>query len=99
MPKVSLEQKRLESLRRQLYGGPQKVKTVQKVQVKSETGISIDLSHINEGIQISSGMKNNTETVYLSQDLKKIFVLSSIALGVQLLLYLSLKMNLIHLGF
>ncbi|MBI2596040.1 hypothetical protein HYW46_04895 [Candidatus Daviesbacteria bacterium] len=102
MPKVSLDQRRLDVLRQQLYGSPHKITKNQQDQNRPDTQkalITADMITRNAQAFNRINTPVETGTMYLRQDLTKIFVLSFLALTVQLLLYWSLRMNLIHLGF
>lgn len=111
MARVTLDQKRLEALRRQLYGketiGPEKLRKLKinqkvskpesQIHWTAETQISSDVSSTSQSFQSSS---NDTQAVvFLRKDLFKILSLSSLALCAQLLLYLATRNNLVNLAF
>lgn len=85
MPQVVLDQKRLETLRRQLQGKEQ-----------SYTKYTLDKKHVSSSNLSHSTEPLSTSTNYLRRDMLKILILSTLAIGVQLCLYLSLSKNLIH---
>ncbi len=99
MAKVTLDQKRLEALRRQLYGSQKPINP--KKQVKPQTGSAYSLpkESVQAQSQVISSSSMGTESTYLRTDLTKILVLSSLAVIAQLILHWSLQMKLIHLGF
>ena len=95
MAKLTLEEKKLEKIRLQLFGKQQnnqsKIKTVHL-----EKNISAE--------EITSTIKNSTPSIhilegtFLKRDLVKVLILSTAAIGTQFLLYyLSLK-GIIHLS-
>lgn len=88
MAKIRVDEKRLESLRRQLYG-KEKISLPQKY-----TATKVAL----EGTATPKVQVTTHDLGYLKNDLTKIFILSAFAIGFQLILYfLSLK-NLINLN-
>lgn len=98
MPQLTLDQKRLETLRRQLYG---KGESVTKI---GRSNIEYRVSPANEQRVHATGDKpsttNDLQTVlFLKRDLFKILILSTLALSLQILLYLSTKNGLLVLGW
>src|SRR5438093_32426 len=100
-------EKRFKHLEFQLYGkssdGSDKIRSNQKtsdsVNQKTHSLISTDrLTHRSTDIQISSGSPK-TDVTYLRHDLTKILVFSSVAVGVQVLLYLGLVNHLLKIPF
>lgn len=98
MAKLTLEQKRLEILRRQLYGkGGSVTKT-------NRSNIGYRVSEASEQRVHATTDKpsttNDLQTVsFLKRDLFKILILSTLALSLQMLLYLSTKNGLLVLGW
>lgn len=88
MPKITLDEKRLQILRQQLSG-----KSVDaSPRIVPQTIISTPT-------QVSTGASIVEDTSYLSQDLRKIFTLSAVAVALQGALFFSLQMKLVHLWF
>lgn len=91
MAKISIDQKRLENLRRQLYG---KEKLIYKKPPVDLPALNNVLESKNQPTVVSTTL----DTSHLKKDLIKIFILSILAVGIQLTLYfLSLK-NFINLN-
>jgi hypothetical protein len=91
MAKLTLEEKRLQALRTQLLGKDQSP----KVKFANNSQKPTDL-------EIETVQKSTITTLpqtFVKNDLIKIFILSAIAVGTQLILFWTLKMNFIHLGF
>lgn len=107
MPKVTIDQKRLESLRRQLYGKSpedkkQKVRTAHSSITQAETAIYNKEVTPATKSPISANLtreSSNQTAFYLKKDLTKILILSAIALALQTLLYFSLQNHLMNLKF
>lgn len=93
MPKLTLEERRLQILRQQLSG-----KTVAKSYIVKKTVPKFDSEIINKATSevLTSSIKLE-DTSYLFYDLKKIAILSTLAISSQLIIYYSLQMNLIRL--
>ncbi|MBI3485976.1 hypothetical protein HY025_03450 [Candidatus Daviesbacteria bacterium] len=87
MSKLSLQEKRLQTLRRQLYSKPIVKENKIYETVKDSTPI----------IQISTQPLNIAEISYLRVDLLKVLILSTLAIGTQLLLYFASRNHLINL--
>ena len=75
-------EKRLQLLRRQVYGK------------ENVSGIRYQVS----GEKETSVVTHNTDISYLHQDLFKILTLSSLAIGVQLILFILLKNHVLNLS-
>lgn len=104
MVKLTLEQKRLEALKRQLYGKePQtQKKPLEKVKPIKEEGTPQEvylLDRFKRASEISKQNEPQTEVSYLKRDLLKIFMLSAIAITIQTLLFIGLKNNLIRFSW
>lgn len=101
MTKATLDQKRLEALRRQLYGKPDPKRT----EAVSSTlpSQSYNFAQYNKEVISKNTTDNKTgqlpksEFAYLKKDLLKILSLSSLALSAQLLLYLATRNGLLVL--
>lgn len=93
MARVTLDQKRLEALRRQLYGKVDSEPPAYNFQQynKEESSKNTQESKLEPEIK--------SEVAYLRKDLLKILSLSSLAMSVQLLLYLATRNNLVNLTF
>ena len=86
MAKLTLEEKRLQTLRNQLMGKP------------ASPGRSHSSAKNQEPVKVSSFSQTSTHTQameinYLKVDLFKVLILTLLALGIQLSLFVSLKMN------
>lgn len=79
---ITLDQKRLETLRRQLQGKPQ------TGQSKSDRQVSLNLPKATSS---SSSVNVSDDTKYLRKDLSKIFTLATLAFLVQIGLYLAMQ--------
>lgn len=97
MPKKKPEQKRLEALRRQLYGKSPSESYKTKVSSVKSYPESYELNKvpINESKAVITLDGEN----FLKRDLLKIIILSALAIGAQLLLFWSLQMKLVHFSF
>lgn len=100
MPKITLEQKRLEQLRRQLYGKERDTVSIKKQPEKTSSSNSSH-SYSLAAVETLPGSSQSVslDINYLKKDLLKIVSLSATALAAQLLLYFSLQMKIFHLGF
>lgn len=88
MAKIRVDEKRLEELKRQLYG-KEKISLPQKHNGVKISTVTLPSPKVHVATQ---------DLGYLKRDLTKIFILSGFAIGFQLILYfLSLK-NLINLN-
>jgi hypothetical protein len=111
MPKVTLEQKRLEALRRQLQGrGEVRVKqskshadskSIETSWLHTQNLHSTDLKEITakHALAESGSSFFQVGSAYLKRDLLKILILSALAMSLQLLLYFSVRNNLLNLRF
>lgn len=102
MPQITLEEKKLQTLRRQLFGkqAPHLLDNKKiKSQPKEETSpkFTLRLDKITSTPQVSKAQSVVFDTNYLGKDLTKILILTSLALALQMLLYLGTKNNLIRL--
>jgi len=84
MASVSLEQKRLEQLKQQLFGKPDS--TPVKISTKQLKDLTLREAAVNSTVAL--------ESLNLKSDLVKIAVLSTIALAIQISLFFA-----IHNGF
>jgi hypothetical protein len=82
---ITLDQKRLEALRRQLQG-----KTSLPTVQKEKTSAGSEQKAVSKPIATES-------TDYLGRDLKKILILSTAAVAFQLILFFSLNYHLFNL--
>ena len=94
MPKARIHrqsdtEKRLQLLQTQLYGKMGEVSSI-KYQASSKEGLKQETLNTNYVIP-------NTDTTYLKHDLAKIVLLSTLAIGIQLLLYFGSRSNLLRL--
>ena len=93
MPKHTLEEKRLQTLRQQLYGKEEPKQTSLKSAPKKISYTSA--ARLNPTATVTSAFT----TPYLKQDLLKVTVLTLIAIGSQLLLYFLLRNQMLKLNF
>lgn len=94
MAKLTLEEKRRQSIYRQLYG-----KQTYTNPVRTEKAPDSKSSTSKVSYQITPAIHTQvvTDTKYLKSDLLKVFVLSSAAIVIQLVLFLAQKNHLINL--
>jgi len=90
MPKATLEQKRLEALRRQLSG---KVNVPKETSQQSELKGTFSFSSSPHPQPTSKG-----DTAYLRGDLLKTLILSSLAISAELSLYFLTRNHSFNLG-
>ncbi len=90
MSKLTLEEKRLKILRNQLFG--KEPLTTEKVKVVPQ------VKAINQ-ITNSANLTSNKESTYLRNDLLRIFLLTTLALSLEFILYFSLQNRLISFKF
>jgi hypothetical protein len=91
MPQVTLDQRRLEALRQQLYGKEKKV-TLRKNSLPSTGNYKLSENSLKT-VTVAE------DTTYLRNDLLKIAIFSFVAISLQLILFMSLRVNLINLKF
>lgn len=104
MAKVTLDQKRLEILRRQLYGGSENLSKTQINQKVPQPENQISWTSLTP---ISSSPLKSAETLkragseisYLRSDLFKILILSSLAIAIQAGLYFASINKIVRLTF
>lgn len=95
MPKLSLEERRLQILRQQLSG-----KAASKSASDHKNTLKLDSTVFQNPVsEASTATLKLEDTSYLFKDLKKIALLSGLAIAVQLSLFYSLQMKLIRLWF
>jgi hypothetical protein len=103
MPKVTLEQKRLEALRRQLQGrGEVRDKSSKSHQDAKPTQISwhYDNEIVTKQPETkTSSVSSQMSPAFLKRDLLKILILSALAMSLQLMLYFFVRSNLLNLNF
>lgn len=96
MPQITLDERRLQTLRRQLFGNqepPQK--TGHKIQADTSKELSLSLDQISSKPQTLNTQNITLDSNYLGKDLFKILILTVFALALQLLLYLGANKGLI----
>lgn len=104
MPKVTLEEKRLEQLRRQL-SGKESPRSSERSRGSDKTRVeklySLDQRNIRPELSYSPGTSHTGETdsLYLRKDLLKIFFLSGLAIAVEVFLYFGSKSHFLNLSF
>lgn len=103
MPKLTLEEKRLEQLRRQLQGRPlPKVDRKPKVEKPQESLYNLDQRTITPKLDYSPKNDSTTlasDSLYLRKDLTKIFLLAGLAIVAQIFLYFGSNYHLLNLSF
>jgi len=87
--KLLSSEKRLQLLQAQLYGKMGEVSSI-KYQASSKEGLKQETLNTNYVIP-------NTDTTYLKHDLTKIALLTTPAIGIQLLIYFGSRSNLLRL--
>lgn len=98
-------EKRLRLLRQQVYGkNSEEFRSTQNIGVSEHQTASKSkrLTYRHTDISISSGFPSRSESfqsdlTYLYQDLKKISILASVALGAQIISFILLKNHLLNL--
>ncbi len=98
MAKLTLEEKRLQQIRMQLFGKERQIQIKGKTSNYKQTSIE----EVSKTPTITQSTNNLGEARFLKQDITKVIVLSSIAVSAQFLLYyLSLQgvinLNMFHL--
>lgn len=98
MAKLSVDQKRLEALRQQLYGKEKPLETRTSPQ-KKETEIEKAGTAFNVGTNGDKGFTKSAkeDSNYLKRDLTKILILSFIALTIQFGLFFAVSKGLVNL--
>ncbi|MBI2196329.1 hypothetical protein HYU45_01825 [Candidatus Daviesbacteria bacterium] len=89
-------EKRLQLLRRQVYG-----KDIQSQRVKeskSQYSDTLTYQHTEIPVHRPTDTLISSDLTYLHQDLLKIATLSSLAIGSQIILYFLLKNNILNLN-
>lgn len=104
MPKVTLDQKRLEMLRRQLQGKgePRAKRSTSKLsesKTLSEAGLYNKVGFSQKIADKPTYSSSESSATYLKRDLLKILILSSLAMSIQVLLYFAVRNNLLNLNF
>lgn len=99
MPKLTLEEKRREVLRRQLYG-----KEVSVVSSKQSAVSRSKHDHSAETFSYSEEKTPSTNSLllttnYLTSDLTRILIFSTLAIAIQISLYFLMQNNLVKLPF
>lgn len=94
MPKQTLQEKRLEMLRRQLSGKPRSVEEPKKTE-KSSQGFSFS----SQPSKTSLTQSTTSDTAYLRGDLLKTFILAFLAIAAELSLYFLSRSHTIDLNF
>ena len=90
MPKISLDEKRLQILRQQLSS--------RSSTSNSKNEVRVEKREVSAPVVSASAIKPE-DVGYLYKDLRKIIILSVLALALQGILYVSHQMNLIRLWF
>lgn len=103
MSKLTLQEKRLETLRRQLYGvgenkASKKVVVVNKLIKENTSSFALTEAKIGSA-NLTSTNQTVQDSLFLKKDLTRIAVLSTVALVTQILLYYGFLHNLIKLHF
>ncbi len=99
MAKLTLEERRIQTLRQQLLGKHRLVIPTQKTKDDPKTTTKSNTFNLSESLdKPSTGTGTTTSATYLKNDLFKILLLSSIAIGAQILLLYAANNNLINLS-
>lgn len=106
MAKLSLDQKRLEALRRQLYGkshqdSPSKKQAPGQASPKLSSGFSLNKYNNVDSPKAEAHINSvaSVDASFLRKDLIRILILTSIALCAQLLLYFASNNRILNLHF
>ena len=91
MPKISLDEKKLQILRQQL--------SQKSVDSSSRKDKEVEVREKSLPVAASTTALKIEDTNYLYKDLRKILILSFLALALQGILYVGQQMNLIRLWF
>ncbi len=95
MASISTQQKKVQILQKQLYGGNQKTKSSDiKVQSHQTDGNVFSLEQITTSTNKSSQDKE-TSDIYLKKDMFKILTLSTLILGIQFLIFYAMQVNIL----
>lgn len=108
MPKFTLDQKRLETLRRQLYGKgeqsiakkksyPRKEPVAQQRQEPISNSSHLTPPRNSFSTKLTTPLVTVQDTNFLKKDLLKILALTSLAIGSQLVLFIALQNKLVKL--
>ena len=97
MPKLTLEDKRRETLRRQLYG--KEVASIKLPHKQSSPHQPENSGTFSLPDYQTVTTATQSTTAYLTKDLTKVLTFSILAVTAQLTLYLSLQNHLIKLSF
>lgn len=100
MPKLTLEEKRKEILRRQLYGKEVYSPKSDKVTpVKPQAQVNTNRSFSIANYQTPTATSENISVSYLTSDLVKILIFSSLVIAFQIILHFAISNQLIRLPF
>jgi hypothetical protein len=101
MSKLTIDQKRLDTLRRQLYGKEKNtdLNAVKKSDLQSAPTLSInrDLPNISTTTKKPQNSITTQDLGYLKKDLLKVAILSLTAIAIQLLFYFTSLKNLLNI--
>lgn len=89
-------EKRLQILRRQVYG---RGSNRSEVRIDQKTGKSDTLIYRSSDTPILSETPISSDLTYLRQDLLKILIFSSFAIGTQIILFIFLQNHLLNIKF
>jgi hypothetical protein len=98
MPKLTLEDKRRETLRRQLYGKEETFK-VQSSQLAASSSKAKDSQKTFSYSVAPTNSYQLTTANYLYKDLTKVILFSVLAIALQLSLYFLMQNHLVRLPF
>lgn len=93
MSKLTLEEKRLQQIRMQLFG-KERPNPKAKVVISGQTSDKISTSKISSSVSHAHA----SEAVFLNQDLVKVLVISFLMIGSQLVLYYLSSQGIINLN-
>lgn len=99
MAKLSIDEKRLKSLREQLYGKERKTAKKFSAEIQSTDNSKIEKSIQSEPVHLKHPTNKLSQSNFVGQDLSKIFILSSIAIGTQLILYFALQKGIVNFSY
>lgn len=97
MARLSLDDKKLKTLREQLYGKNKEKKRFSSASKLSDRKVQSDQKTAELPLPFNPS-NTLTDTTFVGKDLSKIFILGSIAIGCQLVLYFAMRNGLLDLG-
>lgn len=92
----SIQQKKLQTLQKQLYGGSGKSQPTTDYRLPTKSQNTNNLFSLDQVTIKASIKKSATEdTIYLKKDLTKVAILSTIILGFQFFIFYAIQVNIL----